>query len=183
MNDRGRRKVFGIGWHKTGTTTLGVCMSRLGWRNRSWVPEDFEAWLRGDVEVLLETATQYESFDDFPWSFLIQELDERFPGSQFVLTLRKDSDAWFQSMCKHASRTGPVDFREHIYGFSMPHEHRGVYVSAYEAHNDAVRSYFGSRPDQLLEVCWEEGDGWSSVCRFVGVEPPDEPFPHVNKSP
>ena len=32
--------------------------------------------------------------------------------------------------------------------------------------------------DRLLE--WRVGDGWEPLCKFLGKEIPDEPFPHVN---
>ena len=53
---------------------------------------------------------------------------------------------------------------------------RDALVSAFNAHNDAVRAAFGD--DRLL--VFEAKDGWEPLCRFLGVETPDGPFPHVN---
>ena len=49
----------------------------------------------------------------------------------------------------------------------------------YEHHNEAVRAYFAGT-DRLLDVCWEEGDGWDELTGFLGLPVPDAPFPHSN---
>lgn len=33
-------------------------------------------------------------------------------------------------------------------------------------------------PDRLLE--WSVEDGWEPLCKFLGKDVPDEPFPHLN---
>jgi hypothetical protein len=35
-------------------------------------------------------------------------------------------------------------------------------------------------PERLLE--WSAQDGWEPLCKFLGKDIPDEPFPHVNTS-
>jgi hypothetical protein len=45
-----------------------------------------------------------------------------------------------------------------------------------------VRAYFAGRPDDLLEVCWEAGDGWKELASFLGQPVPALPFPHLNKA-
>ena len=176
-------KIAGIGWHKTGTTTLCHCLREFGYHHRSWKPEDFKLWREGEHEALIRLAGDYESCDDFPWPFLFRELDERFPGTRFILTLRRNPETWYRSICKHASRTGPLKYREWVYDHDMPHEHRERFLQLYEGHNKAVRDYFANRPDDLLEVCWEEGHGWRELADFLGEKIPERPFPHANRSP
>jgi len=176
-------KIAGIGWHKTGTTTLCHCLREFGYHHRSWEPEDFELWKEGKLERLMSLAGEYDSCDDFPWPFLFRELDERFPGARFILTRRRDSEKWFRSICKHADRTGPLKYREWVYGHDMPHGHRERFIDMYEGHNEAVRAYFAQRPGDLLEACWEDGDGWRELADFLGLEAPECPFPHANRSP
>jgi hypothetical protein len=176
-------KIAGIGWHKTGTTTLGHCLREFGFHHRTWEPKDLALWKDGNIERLMSRAAEYDSCDDFPWPFLFRELDERFPGTRFILTRRRDPETWFRSICKHADRTGPLERREWVYGHDMPHGHRKRFIEIYEGHNEAVRAYFAHRPDDLLEVCWEEGDGWRELADFLGREAPECPFPHANRSP
>ena len=33
-----------------------------------------------------------------------------------------------------------------------------------------------------LALEWHPGDGWGPLCAALGVEIPDEPFPHVNST-
>jgi hypothetical protein len=83
-----RRKVFGIGWAKTGTTTLGRCFEILGYnhqgQNLSLAPQI----MRGDFSKTLRIAAATESFEDWPWISIFRELDQAFPGSRSTLTTR-----------------------------------------------------------------------------------------------
>lgn len=65
----------------------------------------------------------------------------------------------------------------------MPHEHEKEHIQFYENHNKSAREYFKDRPQDLLEVCWEAGDGWRELAEFLNRESPKIPFPHANKSP
>jgi hypothetical protein len=55
-----------------------------------------------------------------------------------------------------------------------------AYRAVYYQHIDQVRSHFASRPHKLLEVCWENGDGWQQICDFLQKEKPEQTFPKVN---
>ena len=175
-------KVVGIGLNKTGTSTLGACLRHWGLKHTSYSVEASDLWREGELERLLEHVRRFDSFEDWPWPLLYKEIDERFPRTKFILTRRKDADTWFGSLCKHAELTGPTEFRRVIYGYKMPHKHEAAHVEIYEAHLALVRSYFRGRPDDLLEVCWEEGDGWGELSRFLGFARPDLPFPHANRA-
>ena len=175
--------MLGVGLNKTGTKTLGECLRAFGTRNRSFDAHAFELWRAGRIAELLESMQSHDSFEDWPWPLVYREFDVRFPDARFVLTTRRDSQTWFESLCKHAERTGPTPFREAVYGFAMPHAHRAVHVAIYERHNDEVREYFSARPGKLLEVCWERGDDWEVLANFLGLPPPVLPFPHENANP
>jgi hypothetical protein len=45
-----------------------------------------------------------------------------------------------------------------------------------------VRQHFAQYPAQFLDVCWEKGDGWEKLCRFLGRDIPEGPFPHANRT-
>jgi hypothetical protein len=174
-------KVVGIGLNKTGTSTLGACCRHWGLKHMSCNKQAFQQWLDGDSQGLMQWLEQYDSFDDWPWPLIYREIDSRFPGTKFLLTRRKDPDTWFRSLCRHAERTGPTEIRKQVYGHEMPHRHRDDHIRIYEDHLRSVRKYFGNRPDDLLEVCWEEGDGWTELAAFLGLEKPDIAFPHENR--
>lgn len=175
--------MLGVGLNKTGTKTLGTCFERFGLRHVTWDRAAFDLWRVGRVDALLDRMERHDAFEDWPWPLLWRDVDPRFPEARFVLTVRRDPDVWFDSLCRHAERTGPTVFREAIYGHAMPHGHRDEHVAFYERHNAALRAHFRDRPGKLLEVCWERGDGWDELAPFLGHETPAEPFPHENARP
>ena len=88
-------KVVGIGFNKTGTSTLRRCLLILGIGPH---PDRFamheaglvEALLKhGDAERSLNFAANYRGFDDRPWNMgkLYQEFSERYPDTRFILTV------------------------------------------------------------------------------------------------
>lgn len=179
-----RPKVFGIGLNKTGTKSLAAGLTRLGYRGTTYDLALTRAVMSGRMRPVWRVVRRYDCFEDWPWPLIFRQLDERYPGSKFILTTRRDSETWLQSLKRHAERTGPTEFRRLIYGYEMPDGHEREHIRFYEEHNAAVRSYFQDRPDQLLEVCWETGDGWAELCPFLGLPVvAEESFPHRNASP
>lgn len=177
-----KMKVVGIGLNKTGTNTLMSCLSHLGFRHQTYSNEAFKLWLDKDYSSLMQWVASFDSFEDWPWPLLYKEIDKTFEGSKFILTIRKDPETWFKSLCNHADRTGPTDFRKYIYGYDLPYEHKQEHINFYEKHLQSVHQYFKNRPDDLLEICWENGDSWAKLSNFLNLETPNIPLPHRNKS-
>ena len=175
-------KVFGIGLNKTGTKTLGQCMSVLGFKNKSYDLDLLQDFAIGDFNRIMKVSEIFDSFEDWPWPLLYQEFDKKYPDALFILTTRTDSTTWFNSLCKHAERTGPTQARKIVYGYLMPMENPDYHMSFYSRYNDDVENYFLKRPEKLLKVCWEQGDGWNKLCSFLDLPLPVIPFPHINKA-
>jgi hypothetical protein len=56
-------------------------------------------------------------------------------------------------------------------------------LKRFNDHNEAVRTYFKERPDDLLVIDMFNGDGWVELCNFLGIEkPPVNAFPHTNRA-
>jgi hypothetical protein len=174
-------KVFGIGLNKTGTKTLGVCLNQLGYAHKSVDRPAFELFKKGDINGLFNIIDKYDSFEDWPWPLIYKEVDEKYPDSKFILTIRKTPESWFKSLCRHADYTGPTEFRKHIYGYEMPRKHKQHHLDFYDKHVKDVTDYFKSQPEKLLIVCWENGDGWEKLSSFLGFDCPNVPLPHTNK--
>jgi len=181
--DWSKMKIIGVGLNKTGTKSLGSGLRKLGFRHLGWSPEPFNIYREQGFPGLLKILDLYDSFEDWPWPLVYRDIDRTIPGCKYILTRRKSAKTWYQSLCKHANRTGPTDIREYVYGFDMPDGHPQEHMQYYEKHNASVRDYFRERPEDLIEVCWEEGDGWREIAGFLGVKAPDIPFPHENRSP
>jgi hypothetical protein len=177
-----RPKVFCIGFHKTGTTTLEVALRRLGYRvTGSFGTKDPD--IAGKVhELAYALVERFDAFEDNPWPILYQQLDQRFPGSKFILT-RRPADAWIRSQVKDfASAETPM--RRWIYGENAgcPEGNEATYVERYERHNREVLEYFADRPDDLLVMDIPADARWDHLCAFLDAAVPDEPFPHANKA-
>ena len=175
-------KVFCIGSHKTGTTSLEVALKKLGYR----VKGSFGTKDLGIADKVHEMAyalvDRYDAFQDNPWPILYKELDQRFPGSKFILT-RRPAEAWIRSMVKDFALT-QSPMRRWIYGedAGCPEGNEETYVVRYEQHNKEVLEYFADRPNDLLVIDLPNDDGWDRLCPFLGHDIPDKPFPHANKA-
>ncbi len=175
-------KVFCIGFHKTGTTSLELALKKLGYRvTGSFGTKDPD--IASKVHVMAYAMVdQFDAFEDNPWPVLYQELDQRYPGSKFILT-RRPAAAWIQSQLRDFAST-ETPMRRWIYGedAGCPAGNEDTYIARYERHNHEVLGYFGDRTEDLLIFDLPKGDGWNKLCPFLGCEIPDEPFPHANKA-
>jgi hypothetical protein len=175
-------KVFCIGFHKTGTTSLERALEKLGYRVRGSFGTRDPDIASKVLDMAIAMVDDYDAFEDNPWPILYRELDERFPGSRFILT-RRPADAWIRSQVKDFART-ETPMRRWIYGedAGCPEGNEDTYVARYERHNREVLEYFRDRPSDLLVIDLPGDSGWEKLCNFLGHPVPDEPFPHANKA-
>lgn len=172
-------KVFGIGFHKTGTSTLGRAMELLGYEVCGVRWDLAEPLLRGERGPVWELSDRYDAFQDNPWPLLFRELDERYPGSKFILTWREE-DRWIRSVVDHLGKNSNR-MREWVYdGVGVPKGNEEHYLDRYRRHNEAVKEHFHERPDHLLLLNFEKGEGWEKLAPFLGHSLPQLPFPHEN---
>jgi hypothetical protein len=185
-------KVIGIGLEKTGTTTLKTVLKILGFNfcheKDAFFLEKYQTLsdhavaallLRQDYQDFYRLAEQYDAFSDTPWPWLYPQIDQQFPGSKFILTVR-DEKKWIKSMVKYFGNIHS-SVRELYYGNGAPLTHEEQYVEVYRNHLLKVKQYFQNRPNDLLIVNWENGDDWGSICQFLNKSQPRIAFPHENK--
>lgn len=171
-------KIFGIGFHKTGTKSLAAALTSLGYRVTGPNGVNDPAISSNVLAMAHALVPLYDAFQDNPWPLLYQELDVRYPGSKFILTLRSP-DSWIRSQLRYfGARQTPM--RQWIYGFGCPEGNEGAYLARYQRHNEEVAAYFHGRRHDLLTMDLDVGYGWGPLCEFLGKEVPDFPFPHVN---
>ena len=171
-------KVFGVGFQRTGTSSLTRALNLLGIKTLQ-----FPKQLYRDIDD--DIIRQYQGFTDSPIPLLYQELDNRHPGSRFIHTMR-DEEAWL----KWLFTTGTVKFKEshERYGNELNQEifgrttfDRDHFLDIYRTHNRDVAEYFAGRPENYLAIDVTAGEGFERMCPFLGVPIPEEPFPHRNK--
>ena len=178
-------KIFGIGLHKTGTTTLAECLHTLGY---SVCPEELayltrHAVVAGSYRPTLRLVLSYDAFEDSPWNYknFYRILDVVFPEAKFVLTARGNEGRWFESLLRWTALYNSASALNIIstLGLAVTPGDRKEVLAAYRAHNNGVVEYFAGQPDRLLVVDWEAGDGWEKLCGFLGVPVPRMTFPHA----
>ena len=206
----GRRKVFCIGCNKTGTTSLEAALDELGFPMGSVDLGEKLAdscWANRDFRKLIWFCRTARAFQDAPFSFpyTFIALDQAFPGSQFVLTVRDSSEVWYRSIvmfqAKKWGRDGEVPTKQdlqnahyHYRGrpwkmnrllYSSPEDdpyRKADLVGYYEAHNRSVKEYFRHRPEDLLVLNVGADGSYARLCDFVGVTPCRDEFPWKNRT-
>lgn len=187
-------QVIGAGLGRTGTASLklaletllgGPCYHMFELLQR---PSDAETWaagLRGRSVDWEQFLDGWSAIVDFPGAGAVDELATAFPDATVLLSTR-DPDAWWES----ADRTIFSFEREHDgstpqgrMGNAMMHRvgvdvfDRDASIAAFVAHNDRIRREYAGR---LIE--WQPGDGWAPLCVGLGVDEPDEDYPHANEA-
>ncbi|NEO54644.1 MAG: hypothetical protein F6K54_17090 [Okeania sp. SIO3B5] len=190
------KKIFGIGFHKTGTRSLHYALTRVGINSIHW-PFKYENQINKNMshkeilEVLAPCLKAYEGFNDVPFPTLYAELERIYPNSKFILTER-DSESWWQSLISHwylLEKTYLLASFELIqYNSYEPYitkatlNDKDIFINKFEKHNQTVRHYFANRPDDLLIINWKNGEyafSWEKLCSFLKVDmPEDKSVPH-----
>lgn len=186
MQNRKIPKIFGIGFNKTGTTTLGACLKYFGFRHLGYRRDLLVALRNGDLTRVFQEIDRFDSFDDWPYPLMYEDLFKRYGArAKFILTTRQSPEIWLNSLKAHALTTDPeVHSRNLAYGYNYPHGREAEHIAMYETHNAAVKNFFAthSATHQLLCVSWDQGHGWTELCDFLCLPTPDLAFPHVNKA-
>jgi len=170
-------KIVGVGWKKTGTSSLGDACIELG-----IVPHSFARTCRDPA-----CMDHYASAEDFPVCCdhgLIAAMAERYPVDKvkFVLTER-DPESWQKSI---DSWVISHPWHECWYSDLMQAKFgKPEFYQKYEEHNAYIRNLFKDTPDRLLVLDVVNGDAVKNMqkfCRFVGVNTSicNKPFPHAN---
>lgn len=176
MNEK---KVFAIGFPKTGTKSLNSALTTLGYKVKSLFGLKDPDISRNVCEKAFRFVEQYDAFEDLPWCVIFKELDKKYPGSKFILTLRP-TEKWIKSVCDYlGNKTRPI--LEWVFGVGDPKGNEDIYIARYERHNKEVLEYFKGRPDDLLVLRLTEGDEWEKLCQFLHKDVPPIEFPHENK--
>lgn len=175
-------KVFCIGFHKTGTTSMAHALARLGYRVTGPNNPEVEITKISVLKMALDLVEKFDAFQDNPWPVIYKEIDVIFPNSRFILTVR-DSDRWIESALNHFGNR-KTRMRKWIYGseYGCPLGNEQIYLERYNAHYQDVRNYFKDRPNDLLVMDLSNGDGWEKLCPFLGFNIINDSFPHTNKA-
>ena len=206
---KGHTKYFCIGRNKTGTTSLKKAFEDLGYvvGNQKAAELLYDKYFfEDDFEPILRYCATAAVFQDVPFSYfkILPYLDERFPDSKYILTIRDNTDQWYQSLSKFHSKlfgkNGQIpsyeDLQDATYvrkGFMTraieahgtskadPYN-KAIMCAHYEKHNSDVLDYFKDRQEDLLVLNLSQENSYESFVNFVGVNSPYSAFPWENKT-
>jgi hypothetical protein len=205
-------RVFGIGMHKTATTSLNAAFKILGYDSFHWDRGDLarEIWDQMNAFERSTTLERYYALSDLPMPLLYQRLDKAYPGSKFILTVRNELE-WLMSVNRlWDARYNPNRWEWEVYPFTN-RIHRALYgrtdfkpdvmLARYRQHNAEVLEYFKDRPDDLLVLdmdrpcavdrLWKRTPEelrtgpaeWWALCDFLDLPVPDVPYPRLWVTP
>lgn len=209
VKKRGRTKYFCIGSNKTGSTSLERMFNDLGYivGDQRQAELLVKSSLDGDLEPLIKYCKTAEVFQDVPFSFLeiYKDLDNKFINSKFILTIRDNSEQWYDSLINFHSKlfNGGVtptweilknnDYvykgwlysnKVKVFGLTEkddPYD-KQILTEYYNKRNNNIIEYFKERPNDLLVINLSIADDYSRFCNFIGVENVDGTFPWENKT-
>ena len=169
-------------------------------------PEHTGFWIsawRGEPADWNGILGGYEAAVDWPACTFYEELMERHPDAKVILSVR-DPERWYESVRNTIYELSVVIPRHPIYriGYKLVNffvlrgsgnvdlageiiwqgtfdgrfEDKTHAIEVFEHHNAEVQRRV---PENRLLV-YDVKAGWGPLCEFLGVEEPDEPFPHTN---
>jgi hypothetical protein len=172
-----KNKVFVIGFHKTGTSSLHMALRLLGYsvcdlKHVRDLDLSQHSW-----KILQGLIGEYDAFRGQPWPLFFRHLHAFQPNGKFILTIRS-TEAWLSSVVRYfGDRT--TEKREAIYGAGSPIGHEAAYAQRYNRHNQDVIDFFSDKPASLLIMDLAAGAGWRELCDFLGENiRPSRAFPH-----
>lgn len=184
-------KIFGIGLSRTGTRSLTSALQIIGFDVTHYPMDSLTFYELANARYDLAILDDYDGVTDITVAPYYAQLDKRYPGSKFILTIR-EQESWLRSCRNHwwgrkafAETSTPQEethmkirrlLRAAVYGCYTFNAERFAYV--YEQHVKNVLEYFADRPNDLLvlDVC--AGEHWDPVCEFLSRPVPAHPFPH-----
>lgn len=193
-------RIVGAGLGRTGTMSLKLALERLtGGRCYHMMevfgrPDDVGAWAKacqGDMPDWRAFFSEFDACVDWPAAAFWREIADAFPDAPVLLSTRSSTDAWWRSVDKTIWEVGRKAMASPGERGPWEQMHEGIMErfdpswadesaakAAYERHNAEVRA---SVPASRL-IDWQPGDGWEPLAAALGVDVPDEPFPHVNST-
>lgn len=178
-----RPRVFCIGLNKTGTSSFHSAMEILGLKSLHWggppVRRAVETALAEGRPLLSGLDPAIDAFSDIgPVSRHFDLLDEQYPSSRFVLTVRP-VDEWIDSRRRHVERNVVRRQAGKYDGAFLVVDEEG-WRREWHRHVDRVRRYFDGRCD-FVEVDLTTGGGWGALCPLLDLPEPTAPFPWANR--
>lgn len=180
---RRHKKVFVIGFHKTGTTSLGKALQILGYKVCGSLKEGYDYKHHNNpreyiFNIARNQTLKFEAFQDTPWFLFYKELFELYPDALYILTIRPE-EKWLSSVQKHFGKKN-FYFHDLIYETRDSLANGDYYKKVYNEHNRNVIEFFqGQENFKILNI---ENLEWKELGTFLQIPTPNSKFPYANKA-
>jgi len=193
-------RVVGAGLGRTGTHSLKLALEQLLGGPCYHMSELIE---REDDTAVWAAAVNGEEVDwagflsgftatvDWPACAFWEQIAAAHPDAVIVLSMRESPKAWADSFERTIAQAlqKPVPPEDEAWAerrrmvismiestFTPDWRDRDGAIAGYTRHVERVRTTVP--PGRLVE--YRAGDGWEPLCAALGLEIPEEPFPHTN---
>lgn len=178
-----KQKVFGVGMHRTGTTSLRSAMPMLGYRTVKpwrWTGRYSDTLKKENVLTdAFYLSANYDAAIYMPFMTFYKELYLAYPDAKFILTERNE-DSWVKSMTDFFGKRNWPEVR-FAFGCDATPENEESLRAVFRRHNREVKRFFEDKPGSLLVMNLSKGDGWKELCDFIGADAPNAAFPKSNE--
>lgn len=206
IKKRNKSKLFVIGFNKTGTTTIHKALKEFDiivgdQRKAELLMKDI---ISENYSGLIDYCQTAEAFQDVPFSKpeIFKILDKEFQNSKFILTVRDNSDQWYNSISKFQTKLKGQEgnlptlddykradyvykgwsYMVHTWTYGFDLFNKEKYIFIYEEHNKDVIDYFRNRPNDLLVINVADANSYNDLCRFINQKPLRDTFAWENKT-
>lgn len=202
------KKIFCIGLNKTGTTSVKKALQDLGFivGDQEVALGLLQPWIERNFKPIIKFCRSAEAFQDSPFSYpyTFIALDQAFPGSKFILTVRDSPEQWYKSITSFHGKlwaNGNIPTKDDLMNafrgsqgrpwvvnralFDTPENEpykKEDLIHFYNRHIEDVIRYFNSRPEALLVLNVSEDSAYEKLTKFLGVESSNERFPWENRT-
>lgn len=191
-------KIFVVSLHRVVTRSTDMLLSMLGYRtvhypkfhggrNLHEAVKGLEQDPEAVVDVMAPVIDQFDAVSDVPFPTLYRQLNERWPGSRFILAHR-EPDGWVAGVRGMLRDRKLSPFVRIQYAPYIGPEHDTILdvsdaelYAMYFEHLDRVHWYFHEElgePEKLCTVCVHDPEPGETICRFLGHDP--LPLPRIS---
>ena len=207
VEKRDKKKVFVIGFNKTGTTSLETFLKEEGYilGIQGLASKLILDVVKDDTQPLIEFTKTAEAFQDIPFSLpdVYKELFKVYPNAKYILSVRDTPEDWFNSIVRFHSKVwgdGRKTTREDIQriqnnGDGYPETwlnnyfdgtlyEKDVFCQKYKKHIEDVRHFFRGKLSNFIEINLKSKGDYERLCTFLEIIPYKKTngFPWENKT-
>ncbi|KAI8887638.1 hypothetical protein K501DRAFT_174993 [Backusella circina FSU 941] len=197
-------QIIGAGFGRTATDSLHEALNILGYNTHHMKclftdpeqnPDDFYNAVQHNSQTDWDRIyAKYDAAVDWPTCTFYKELMLKYPNAKVILTVRS-ANSWYESVKNtiHARHINPTYKGEKVQPYRRMMKAvllDGVICDAEKFNKEEdVKQMFLDHIEEVKQhvpadklYVMEIGEGWEGICKFLGKDTPDVPYPRVNST-